>query len=113
MRIAELKVNETGSGLVVRLHVLPRAKRCEIAGIYNGALKVKVTAPPVDDAANRSVIEFFSALLGLPKSNLQILAGGKSRDKVLQVRGISLADLMARFSPKTAQRNFPPAVENL
>jgi uncharacterized protein (TIGR00251 family) len=99
MSITELKVNETGTGLVVRLHVLPRAKRCEIAGVHNGALKIKITAPPVDDAANRAIIEFFSASLGLPKSNLQILAGAKSRDKILQIKGVSLADFLARFSP--------------
>jgi uncharacterized protein len=95
-----LQVSEAGAGLVIRLHVLPRAKRCEIAGIHNGALKVKVTAPPVDDAANRAIIEFLSKLLGLSKSNLQILAGLKSRDKILQIKGLSLSDFLARIPPK-------------
>jgi uncharacterized protein len=95
-----LQVSETGAGLVIRLHVLPRAKRCEIAGIHNGALKVKVTAPPVDDAANRAIIEFLSKLLGLSKSNLQILAGLKSRDKILQIKCLSLSDLLTRIPPK-------------
>ena len=95
-----LKITESDVGLLVLLHVQPRAKRSEVAGLYNGALKVKVTAPPVDDAANRAIIELLSSLLGLSKSNLHILSGGKSREKTLQVRGISLADFLARISPK-------------
>lgn len=89
-----LKVCETPTGLEVRLHVLPRAKRCEISGEHNGALKVRVTAPPVDDAANRAIIEFFSALLGISKSSLNISAGLKHRDKILQIKGISLRSFL-------------------
>ena len=95
---AELRANETKAGIVVRLHVQPRAKRCEVAGVHDGALKVKVTAPPVEDAANRAVIEFLSRSLGVSKSSLQILAGDKSRDKVLQISGLSLADFRAKTS---------------
>jgi uncharacterized protein (TIGR00251 family) len=91
-----LQVRETGAGLEVRLHVQPRARRCEISGVFNGALKIKVTAPPVADAANRAIIEFFSTLLGISKSSLRILAGSKSRDKTLQIRGLSLHDFRER-----------------
>ncbi|MBN1567706.1 MAG: DUF167 domain-containing protein [Acidobacteria bacterium] len=94
----ELKVNETDKGLVVRLHVQPRAKRCEFAGVHNGSLKLKIAAPPVDDAANRAIIQFLSLSLGLPKSRFQILAGGKSRDKVLQIRGLCLSDFLSGIS---------------
>jgi hypothetical protein len=92
-----LQISETREGLTVRLHVLPRAKRSEIAGFHNGALKIKVTAPPVDDAANRAIVEFFSELLSVPRSNLKILSGNKSREKVLQIKGIPLAGFMARI----------------
>jgi len=100
MTNTELQVNETAAGLVIRLHVLPRAKRCEIAGTHNGALKVKVTAPPVDDAANRAIIEFLSKELGLSKSSLQILTGLRSRDKIVQIKGLSVPDFLARISPE-------------
>jgi uncharacterized protein len=96
----ELQVNETAAGLVMRLHVLPRAKRCEIAGTHNGALKVKVTAPPVDDAANRAIIEFLSKEFGLSKSSLQILTGFKSRDKIIQIKGLCLPDFLALISSR-------------
>ncbi len=87
-----LDIRETAAGLRVRLHVVPRAKKCEISRVHNGALKVKVTAPPVDDAANRAIIDFFSSLLHIPKFRLTILAGHKSRDKVLYIKGLSLDD---------------------
>jgi uncharacterized protein (TIGR00251 family) len=93
-----LRVHETGIGLVVRLHVQPRAKRSEVVGLHDGALKIRVTAPPVDDAANRAIIEFFSKLLGISRSNLQILAGGKSRDKTLQICGLTCAEFQSRIS---------------
>ena len=94
----ELQVQETNAGLLVRLHVLPRARRSEIAGLHNGALKIRITAPPVDDAANRAIIEFFAALLGLPRSGLKIKAGGKSREKTLQIEGISRAGFLSKIS---------------
>ncbi len=87
-------------GLEVQLHVLPRAKRSEISGLFNGALKLRVTAPPVDDAANRAIIEFFSRLLGLPKSNIHILAGAKSREKTLQVQGVTLSRFLELINAK-------------
>ncbi len=86
------RFRETAGGLEVSLHVQPRARRNEFAGVHNGALKLKVCAPPVDDAANRAVIEYFASLLHLPKSRIQIASGLKSRDKVLRIESISLGD---------------------
>jgi uncharacterized protein len=94
---SELKIKETGDGLELQLHVQPRAKRSEIAGVHGGALKLKITAPPVDDAANRAVIQYFSAALGIPKSSIQIVSGLKSREKKLQIRGLSLSDFLSRL----------------
>jgi uncharacterized protein len=85
---------ESNTGLDVPLHVQPRAKRNQIAGYFNGALKLKIAAPPVDDAANRAVIEFFASLLNLPKSRLHIVAGAKSRDKVLRIEALSLGEFL-------------------
>ena len=97
MKAAELQVRETASGLEVRLHVQPRAKHSEICGVHNGALKVKVTAPPVDDAANRAIVEYFSKLLGIPRSGLDIVSGLKSREKTLRVNGLSLPGFLDRI----------------
>ncbi len=91
------RVRETDRGVDLPLHVQPRARRNETAGLYNGALKLKISAPPVDDAANRSVVEYFASLLDLPRSRLSIVSGMKSRDKVLRIEGISLHDLRQRI----------------
>ena len=95
MPTPELQIRETTSGLNIPLHVQPRAKRNELAGVYNGALKVKIAAPPVDDAANRAVVAFFSSLLNLPRSRMQIVAGTKSRDKILHINSISASDFLS------------------
>jgi uncharacterized protein len=92
--VRDLRCRILESDLDVPLHVQPRAKRNQISGCYNGALKLKISAPPVDDAANRAVVEFFAALLDLPKSRLHIVAGTKSRDKVLRIDSISLAEFL-------------------
>jgi uncharacterized protein (TIGR00251 family) len=91
------RIRQTDSGLEVALHVQPRARRDEIVGVHNGALKLKVSAPPVDDAANRAVIEFFAALLDVPKTRLQIVAGLKSREKVLRIESVSMSDFCRHF----------------
>jgi len=92
------KIRETGTGVDVPLHVQPRARRDELAGFHNGALKLRITAPPVNDAANRSVIAFFSSLLDIPKSRLEITSGLRSREKILHVHGISRAEFLARLN---------------
>jgi len=89
MEALPFQINETAKGLELRVHVQPRARRSEIAGIHAGALKIKIAAPPVDDAANRAIVDFFAALLDVPKSRVRIAAGLKSRDKTLVIEGVS------------------------
>ncbi len=97
MSDAPLRIRDIGTGIEVALHVQPRARRNEIAGLHNGALKLKLCAPPVDDAANRAVIEYFASLLHLPKSSLRILSGMKSRDKILRIESISQGDFFGHI----------------
>ncbi len=99
MSDARWRIRETDSGVEVSLHVQPRSRRNEVAGLHNGALKLKISAPPVDDAANRAVIEYFASLLGIPKSRLQIVSGLKARDKVLLVKSVSLAEFTGCIPP--------------
>ena len=76
----------------MRLHLQPRSSRTEICGIQGDELKVRVTAPPVDDAANRLCIEFFAKMFKLPKSAVSIVSGQKSRHKRLHISGTTLED---------------------
>lgn len=84
---------EKGKCLTISLQVQPRARKTEIIGVHGDTLKVKVAAPPVDGAANEELISFFSKFLGVSKSSIQVLRGGQSRKKVIEVEGVSLADL--------------------
>jgi hypothetical protein len=94
-----LKLKPASTGIDVAIHVQPRARRNEISGLHNGALKLKVVAPPVEDAANRAVIQFFASLLNVPKSRLKIISGEKSRDKMLRLEGVSQPDLLSHLPP--------------
>ena len=74
-------VQQTADGLVFKIVVQPRSSRNMIAGLHGDALKVKLTAPPVDGAANRMCIKFLAKCLGVPKSSLSIVSGETSRTK--------------------------------
>ena len=91
------RIRENGSALEIALHVQTRARRAEIVGIHNGALKIKVSAPPVDNAANSAVIEFCADQFDMPKSRIRIVSGAKSRDKILRIEGLSRADFQAKL----------------
>ncbi len=90
--LPETLITESGDGIIIRLHLQPRASKTEICGIQGDELKVRVTSPPVDDAANRLCIEFFAKLFRLPKSSLNIISGQKSRHKRLHVSGATPRD---------------------
>ncbi len=89
-----LKLNETTEGVIFTVHVQPRASRNEISGLQGGEIKLRLTAPPVDDAANRLCIEFIAKLLGVAKSRVTIIAGSKSRHKTIKVTGLARDELL-------------------
>lgn len=78
---------EHGTRLSVRL--TPRAKRNEVAGAYGNALKIRVTAPPVDGAANEALIAFLADELGIAKRQVAIVSGPTSRSKTVAIAGVS------------------------
>jgi uncharacterized protein (TIGR00251 family) len=76
-------------GVTLALKVQPRASKNEIAGERGGELVVRVTAPPVDSAANEAVIRLIAEALGCPRSAVSLIRGETSRHKVLHVTGVS------------------------
>ena len=78
-----LWMQEKDGGVLFRVQIQPRASKSEAAGLLGDALKLRLTAPPVEGAANRACVEFFAKALGLPKSNLAITSGQSSRKKTL------------------------------
>jgi len=91
-KLPDCLIAETSDGVTMSLHLQPRSSRTEICGIQGDELKVRVTAPPVDDAANRLCIEFFAKMFKLPKSAVSIVSGQKSRHKRLHISGITMKD---------------------
>jgi uncharacterized protein (TIGR00251 family) len=76
----------TSQGLIFRIHVQPRSSRNQVVGIHDDAIKIKITAPPVDDAANRMCIELLSKNLHVASSLLEIVSGRTSRSKKVLYR---------------------------
>ena len=92
-----LTIRQTSRGLSFDIRVVPGASKNEVAGIQDGALKVKLTAPPVEGKANRACVEFLAGLLGLRRSALAITSGEKSRKKTVSVTGIVRGELEERL----------------
>ena len=93
-----LRVTQTPDGVVFNIHVQPRASRCEICPPKDGELRLRLTSPPVEDAANKQCVELIAKALGIAKSRVTIKAGAKSRHKVVKVEGVQSASLAALFN---------------
>lgn len=75
------------------IRVMPRSSRAGFGGLRDGRLVVRVTAPPVDDAANTAVVAAVAAALSRPRQDVRIVAGAASRNKTLEIRGLTDATL--------------------
>ena len=84
-----LRVTEGDGGCVFRVRVLPRSRRDEIVGLHGDALKIRLTAPPVDDKANRALRRLLAKRLGVSLSDVEILSGQASRWKRVCVSNVS------------------------
>ena len=80
-----LSIAERGDGLAFKVRVQPKSARNQIVGLHEDALKVKLTAPPVDGAANKACVAFLAKTLGVSKSSVEIVSGHKDRNKVVAV----------------------------
>jgi uncharacterized protein (TIGR00251 family) len=79
-------IRNTPDGIVFKVLIQPRSSKNMIAGLHGDALKIKLTAPPVDNAANRMCINYLAKTLGVSKSSLEIIAGHTSRNKQVLLR---------------------------
>ncbi|MDN5322293.1 MAG: uncharacterized protein PWQ67_747 [Clostridia bacterium] len=87
-------MKENEAGLLVKIKVQPRASKNEIKGIQGNALKVRLTSPPVDGAANLACQNFFAQLLKIPKNHVKITSGLTNRNKTLLIEGLSKTEFM-------------------
>jgi uncharacterized protein len=92
-----IPLHESGGGLTFAVRVHPRAKKNAITGEVGDALKVSLTAPPIDGKANAACVEFFAKLLKVPRSSVTIASGQTSRQKVIRISGPSAEEVRKRI----------------
>jgi uncharacterized protein (TIGR00251 family) len=83
-------LHETPSGITFAVRVQPRARRNALVGELGEALKISLTAPPIDGRANDACIEFLAEVLKLPRSSVTIVSGQGSRNKIIRVAGCTV-----------------------
>lgn len=91
-------LSESRGAVRLALHVQPGAKRNAIVGVHGDALKVAISAPPVDGKANEAIRTFVAEALGVSASAVSVVAGASSRRKVLAIADVSLADIQMRVN---------------
>ena len=92
-------VRDVADGCTVSVRVQPGAKRDAVLGLHGDAVKIALSAPPVDGRANEALIAFVAERVGLPRARVSLVAGAASRSKVLRITGKSAAEVRAALSP--------------
>ena len=84
--------------MIVAVRVIPRARKTEIAGTRDGALLLRLAAPPVEGAANEALIEFLAKRLGVPRRAVRIVSGERGRQKRVAIAGVKAEQVLALLS---------------
>ena len=84
-----LQIKETDTAVTIRVRAQPRAPRTEIIGEHDGALKMKLAAPPLNGKANEECRRFLAKLLDVSATSVEIISGETSRDKIVRIKNIS------------------------
>jgi len=92
-----LPITEREGAITFLVRVTPRAKRDEIVGVAQGALRVKLAAPPVEGAANEALVKFLAERLGVRAAQVEIIAGHTARTKMVRVAGIAAGEAHRRL----------------
>ena len=95
-----LKLSKSAGGVSLEVKVQPRSSRNQIVGEQNGALKIKLTAPPVDGEANAALIGFLASRLRIPRQKIHLVKGDTSRQKIVEIDGLDPDQLLARLDLK-------------
>jgi uncharacterized protein (TIGR00251 family) len=91
-------IQPTDGGVLLDVRVIPRSGKRGIAGTRDGALLVRLNAPPVEGAANEELIEVIAGALGVPKRTVSLVSGERSRQKRLRVSGVSENEARSRLT---------------
>lgn len=87
--MSELRLQETNGRVRLNVRVQPRSARSEIAGVHGDALKIRLTSPPVEGAANDALVKFLAETFAVARRAVRILAGEHSRSKIVEIDGIT------------------------
>lgn len=90
-----LWVREDENGVLFKVRVQPRAAQNQLAGMFEDALRLRLTAPPVDGEANEACRVFLAQLLCVPRSRVDIVSGHAGRNKVIRVAGVKKENIIA------------------
>jgi uncharacterized protein (TIGR00251 family) len=101
--MAELRIQQLEGRVRFAVHVQPRASRSAIGRVHGDALRVRLTAPPVEGAANAALVALLADALRVPKRSVRIVAGETSRAKTVEVDGINAAGVQ-RLAAATGER---------
>ena len=93
MIVTALDARATPAGVRVAIRAIPRASKNQIDGVRGGRLVVRVTAPPIDAAANQAVVAVLAKAFSRPVRSVRIVAGERSRNKTVEIEGVSVAEL--------------------
>jgi len=92
-----MDVQEHDGTVTFAVRVVPRSRRNQVAGVEGEALKVRLTAPPVEGKANKSLVRFLADVLGVHRGDIAIVVGERARQKVIRVKGLTAAQVRARL----------------
>jgi len=102
-----IEIAEQDGGVTFRVRVQPRASRDGVAGEWEGALKVRLTAPPVEDRANDALCRMLASSLNVPGAAVKILSGQHSRTKRVHIRGVTPAKIQALGTVESPRSGKP------
>jgi uncharacterized protein (TIGR00251 family) len=100
-----IEIADHPEGCVLPVRAQPGARKAGAKGEQGGALKLAVTAPPEDGRANAALMELLRELLGLKRSQIELIAGQTSRDKKFLIRGLGRSELVAKLEGVLPQRD--------
>jgi uncharacterized protein (TIGR00251 family) len=92
-----IPVRESTKGITLAVKIQPRAQKNAVTGVVGEALKLALTAPPVEGRANQAVVEFVAELFRIPRSSVTIASGLSSRNKVIRLTGVGRPEVEQRL----------------
>ncbi|HEX7642242.1 MAG TPA: DUF167 domain-containing protein [Burkholderiaceae bacterium] len=95
-------VSPTSFGIKLFVLATPNAKKSEVVGVQDGALKIKLQAQPIEGKANDALVRFLAGQLGLPRKAIELTRGAASRNKTVEIHGLTLDDALRLLAPAAA-----------